>query len=245
MTSPDEGKPLPRNAASWAAKVDHLQVDAAQSAAGYNIHGRRVTGPQQGFGKLWQRTYSANLGHAVAPRELIADWKLHFGDYWPDGATFHTAITGVAPGAVAPIGIDTGAGMTLATGILVLYADDDSFTFMTPEGHMFAGMITFEAAATDLGTLVEIKILIRTNDPLYELGWPIMRRREDAFWMATLRNLAAHHGVPDVTVDETTTCVDRKRLWSHWTNVRHNAGIRSGLHMVTAPVRALRRSSND
>jgi hypothetical protein len=219
-----------------------LEVHADQSAAGYNVQGRRVTGPQQGFGKLWQRTYTMNLGDAVEPQALIADWRQHFGEYWPKGATFYTALTGVEPGAVAPIEIATGPGMTLSTGILVLYADDDSFTFMTPEGHMFAGMITFEASTVDAGTQVDIKILIRTNDPLYELGWPVMRRKEDQFWMATMSNLAAHHGVPNVGVTETTTCVDRKRLWSNWTNVRHNAGIRSGLHAVGAPVRALRRS---
>jgi len=85
--------------------------------------------------------------------------------------------------------------------------------------------------------------LIRTNDPLYELGWPVMRRKEDQFWMATLTNLAAHHGVPDAKVVEHTVCVDRKRLWSNWRNVRHNAGIRSGIHTATTPVRAMRRST--
>ena len=28
---------------------------------------------------------------------------------------------------------------------MVIYADDESFSFMTPQGHMFAGMITFSA----------------------------------------------------------------------------------------------------
>ncbi len=243
-TTPDGEKPLPRNAASWAANVGPLEVHADQAAAGYNIQGRRVTGPQQGFGKLWQRNYTMNLGNVIEPKALISDWRQHFGEYWPKGATFHTALTGVEPGAVAPIGIATGPGMTLATGILVLYADEDSFTFMTPEGHMFAGMITFEACAADVGTQVDIKILIRTNDPIYELGWPVMRRKEDQFWMATLSNLAAHHGVPDVEVSQKTVCVDKKRLWANWRNVRHNAGIRSLLHAVAAPIRALRGARN-
>ena len=33
--------------------------------------------------------------------------------------------------------------MKLSTGVMVLYADDESFTLMTPQGHMFAGWITF------------------------------------------------------------------------------------------------------
>jgi hypothetical protein len=229
---------VPRNAASWAGKVDRLQVSPEHEAAGYNIAGKRVTGPQQGFGRLWQRTYSASLGTAISPEDLIADWKLHFGDFWPEGSTIHTAITGVTPGAVAPIGINAAPGMELATGILVIYADDESFTFMTPEGHMFAGMITFAAETVADSTQATIKILIRTNDPLYELGWPVMRRREDTFWCATLGNLAAKHGVADAMVTEETQCVDRKRIWSNWTNVRHNAGIRSGIHTLAKPFRA-------
>jgi hypothetical protein len=106
---------------------------------------------------------------------------------------------------------------------------------------MFAGWITFSGIEADGGTRAHIQILIRTNDPLYELGWPALRKGEDVFWAATLRNLAAHHGVADATVESTTTCVDKRRLWRNWRNVRHNAGIRSFLHLLTAPVRALRR----
>ena len=31
--------------------------------------------------------------------------------------------------------------MKLSTGVMVLYADEESFTLMTPQGHMFAGWI--------------------------------------------------------------------------------------------------------
>ena len=40
-------------------------------------------------------------------------------------------------------------GLKLSTGVLVLYADDESFTLMTPQGHMFAGWITFSAFVSD------------------------------------------------------------------------------------------------
>ena len=39
--------------------------------------------------------------------------------------------------------------MKLSTGVMVLYADDESFTLMTPQGHMFAGWITFSATERD------------------------------------------------------------------------------------------------
>ena len=122
----------------------------------------------------------------------------------------------------------------------MIYADEESFTFMTPEGHMFAGMITFSAEEKASETLVEIKILIRPNDPIWELAWPVARRKEDDFWMGTLSNLAAHYGVVDSVVAEETVCLDRRRLWSNWRNVWHNSGIRSGIHLVAAPIRWVR-----
>jgi hypothetical protein len=101
-------------------------------------------------------------------------------------------------------------------------------------------MITFSAEERDERTRVEIKILIRPNDPLWEMAWPVAKRKEDVFWMGTLHNLAAHYGIPDVEVAEETVCVDHKRLWSNWRNIWHNSGIRSGLHILTAPLRMLR-----
>jgi hypothetical protein len=238
--TPDSGPTTPRDAGNWATKVDRLSAPDEKAKVGYNITGRRVTGPQQGFGRLWQRTYSVDLGTVVEPEPLIADWKVNFGQYWPPGSVFHSSITGIEPGAVTPIEVGLAShGPKLATGILVIYADDESFTFMTPEGHMFAGMITFSAAEIDGGTRVEIKILIRPNDPLWELAWPVARRKEDEFWIGTLTNLASHYGVLGAEVMEETSCVDRKRLWSNWSNVWHNSGIRSGLHLLTAPLRAV------
>ena len=231
---------IPRDSGHWAEKVVRLSVSDEVAKEGFNVAGKRLTGPQQGFGKLWQRAYWVDLGAAVTPVDLVADWKQNFGSYWPKSGTFHASLTGVAPGSVNPIAVGPGKGL-LATGVLVLYADDEDFTFMTPEGHMFAGWITFSGLEAEGGTRAHIQILIRTNDPLYELGWPALRRGEDVFWAATLRNLAAHHGVPDTTVGSTTVCVDRHRLWRNWRNVRHNAGIRSFLHMLSAPLRALRR----
>jgi hypothetical protein len=229
----------PRDAGNWAPTVTRLTVDAERAAVGFNVAGKRVTGPQQGFGRLWQRTYSAPLGPVITPQALIAEWKAHFGRFWTKGNHFHGRL--ITPGEVAPIAVNTGAGMKLSTGVLVLYADDESFTFMTPQGHMFAGWITFSAFETAGGTTARIQVLIRPNDPIYEAGWPVMRRMEDRFWKATLRNVAAHVGVTDVDIDEKTVLVDKHRLWHNAVNIWYNAAIRSVLHLLTAPVRAVFR----
>jgi len=221
----------PRDAANWAAKVDRLTVDDSQRAHGYNIQGKRIAGPQQGFGRLWQRTYSADLGTAITPEELVADWRARFGDFWPKSGRFYGSVASIQPGDVAPL---TAGGVT--TGIMVLYADDTSFSFMTPEGHMFAAMITFSSEVAEAGgTLAHIRMLLRTSDPMFELMWPVAKRAEDVFWPGTLKNLAAAHGVHSVVVTSATECVDRSRLWKNWKNLRHNSAIRTVWHVARAP----------
>lgn len=229
----------PRDAGNWAANRERLEVTDAVRHYGYNVDGMRVAGPQQGFGKLWQRTFWTDLGPAVTPQALIADWRAHFGDFWPRTGRFHGAVTGIAPGDVAAleVGLPTGSGPAMATGVLVLYADDTSFTFMTPEGHVFAAMITFSGERLPTGTRAQIRMLVRTSDPLFELGWPMIKAMEGEFWRGTLANLAASHGVPGATVEEVTECLDPGRLWQNWRNVRHNSGIRSAWHIVTSPFR--------
>lgn len=217
-----------RDASNWAPRVDRLTVPDAVSRYGYNLDGRRVAGPQQGFGRLWQRTYTVGLGGAVTPESVVSDWRAHFSEYWPKMGHFHSALATIQPGDVAPL---TSGGV--AMGVMVLYADDTSFTFLTPEGHLFAGLITFSAQRGDDGdTVAQIRILIRTADPLVEAMWIVARRGEDYFWSTTLRNVAAANGVHPAVVDEHTECVDRRRLWHNWRNVGNNPGIRSALHAV-------------
>jgi hypothetical protein len=227
-----EGKG-PRDAEYWAAKVDRLHVADDLRAYGYNIEGRRIAGPTNGFGRLWQRTYTAELGTVTSPERVVADWRAHFGDFWPRTGRFHGSISAITPGDVAPV---TAVGVT--TGIMVLYADETSFTFLTPEGHMFAALITFSCDTSESGaTNAQIRMLLRTSDPIFEVMWPLLRRGEDIFWRGTLRNLSAAQGVNDVTVEEHTECVDLKRLWKNWSNVRYNAGLRTIRHALSAPFR--------
>jgi len=225
--------PAPRDAGNWAKNVERFHVADSANPHGFTVEGRRITGPMHGFGRLWQRTYTADLGTAVTPAALVADWRAHFSGYWPRMGRFHGGVSALQPGDVAPL---TAGGVT--TGIMVLYADDTSFTFLTPEGHMFAAMITFSGETDEHGaTIARIHMMLRCSDPLFEAMWPIARRGEDIFWPGVLRNLAAAHGVDTVTVNEHTECLDRRLLWRNWTNVRHNSGIRSVAHALGTPFR--------
>ena len=79
---------------------------------------------------------------------------------------------------MALLDLAIGGGVKLSTGVFVLYADEESFTLMTPQGHMFAGWITFSAERTAASTAVQAQVLMRANDPLYEVGHDVRRARE-------------------------------------------------------------------
>jgi hypothetical protein len=160
----------------------------------------------------------------------------HFGDFWPKGNHFYGPLTSLQPGEVALLDLALPGKMTLSTGVLVIFADDESFAFMTPEGHQFASFITFSSFADDAVPVVQIQALLRASDPLYELSMPIVAQRtEDRFWNDTLQALAAHFGVTGTTVEMQRVCVDRRRQWRYAGNIRQNAAIRTTLHRLTHP----------
>jgi hypothetical protein len=236
--------PLPRNARSWAAKIDRLTVAGGRSHRS-NVAGRRLTGPMQGFGKMWQKTYWLQVSPKISPQTVIAEWKEHFGEFWPTGNQFKGPLTSLSPGDVALLDVSVGGGVRLSTGVFVLYADEESFTLMTPQGHMFAGWITFSAeragrasapdAAPGPATVVQIQVLMRANDPLYELAMTLGgHRKEDQFWVQTMTALATYLGALPATVHSRTVCIDRKRQWGNFGDVRHNSMLRSMLHSATA-----------
>jgi hypothetical protein len=225
--------PPPRNVASWARKVDRLEVDPREGVRGTNVAGRRLTGPVQGFGKMWQKTYRMDVGQ-VPPEQAIATWREHFPEFWPKGNRFAGALTGINPGDVALLDLAIGGGVKLSTGVFVLYADAESFTLMTPQGHMFAGWITFSAERSGDTTTVQAQVLMRANDPLYEMAMACGgHRKEDQFWAATLTALGQRLGIAEPKVETASTCVDSKRQWRHARNIWHNSMVRSVLQTVT------------
>jgi hypothetical protein len=243
METPADEPAAARDVASWAKSVSRLNVsDVPEGAVNLNVDGRRLTSPIQGFGKMWQKTYQVRLPAArVSATDLITTWKQRFPDFWPDGNRFYAPLTGIEPGEVALLNMALPGKMKLSTGVMVLYADDESFTLMTPQGHMFAGWITFSATEVADDTVAQAQVLMRASDPIFELGLMMGgHKQEDRFWQRTLTALAAHFDC-DGAVDTRVVCVDKKRQWSKWRNVWHSSAIRSTVFTLGAPVRALKR----
>ena len=232
-----------RDAANWAKQVSTLTMaDAPADAINRNVTGRRVMSPIQGFGKMWQKTYRVTLDDdAVGPEQVISEWKQNFPKFWPENNRFFGPLTGIAPGEVALLNLTMPGRLKLSTGVLVLYADEESFTLMTPQGHMFAGWITFSAYPKNGKTVAQAQVLMRANDPMYEVGLVLGgHKKEDLFWEHTLGALAAHLGC-EAEVQTRVVCVDKKRQWARAGNIWHNSAIRSGAYAMGGPARAIAR----
>ena len=228
----EEGQPRD-DGAYWARYVETLKLP--EGVVSPNVEGHRPVGPLQGFGKMWQKTFKVRLeGAGASPGEVVQTWRERFPEISGFGKGFRVPPGGLVPGAVALLG----GGLT---GVMVLYADEESFTYMTPEGHPFSGWITFSAYEDEDGTTVaQAQLLIRANDPLWEAMMVVgLNRAENIQWQSTLRNLAAHFGAANGKVETRVICVDAKRQWRHYRNIRHNVLIRSALRAPTILMRKI------
>lgn len=233
---------MARDEANWAKPVTKLEAADRDGAWNANVRGRRLNAANGGFGRLFQKTFTVRLeGASVSPQEVIKIWKTRFAEFWPKGQKMFLPATGIAPGEVGLINATIPGTPTMATGVLVIYADDESFSFLSPEGHPFAGPLTFSALVEDGVTIAQVHELTRASDPFWEIAMmtPVLgERMQNDIWRSTLRNLAEHFGVA-AAVESKIVCVDSHRQWRNAKNIWHNAAIRSGL---SAPLRLVRRT---
>lgn len=217
----------PRNADNWAKPIDEFHVgEVAEGAHKGNVEGRKPTGPLQGFGRLWQKSYEVRIP-GPTPELVISTWKDNFGEFWYPSNKFYAPAAGIAPGEIAVIG--GGVGPTkITSGVRVIYADERSWSYMTPEGHPWAAIITFSAHEDEDGvTIARIHLLVRANDPLYEASFRIYTSRlEDKIWIHTLTELSAYFDGNE-PVQREATLVDKKRQWSQVGNIWKNSAVRT------------------
>ena len=234
---------MARDDANWAKPTKTLEASDRDGALNANVRGRKLNAANGGFGRLHQKTFAVRLtGASVTPQDVIKTWKTEFASFWPKGQKMFLPATGIAPGEVGLINATMPGTPMMATGVLVIYADDESFSFMSPEGHPFAGPLTFSAFSDADGvTVAQVHELTRASDPFWELAMmvPVLgERMQNDIWRATLRNLADRFNVTG-KVETKIVVVDRGRQWKNAKNIWQNAAIRSGL---AAPLRLFRRT---
>jgi hypothetical protein len=180
----------------------------------------------------------------TTPEAVIEHWKAGFPTFWPKGSTFYAPLAGIAPGEVALLEITPvpGSPVKMSTGVMVIYADRESFTFMTPEGHALSAWITFSAYRDGDTTIAQAQALERTADPFIELSYMFgANRANDRFWERTLENLATSLEVVAPVVEAQKVCVDKRRQWRYVQNLGHSPAVNMAVGTITAPVRWLRR----
>ncbi len=120
---------------------------------------------------------------------------------------------------------------------MVLYSGENSFTLITPQGHPEAGWVTFSADKDGLDTVLQVDVLARSSDPLYELAFRLVGTRvQDRIWTYVLTSLAEHLDTQG-EIQVFRRLVDAELQWKNAANIRYNAQIRTILHILLTPFR--------
>jgi anti-anti-sigma regulatory factor len=216
----------------WAKQVSRLTVPPMPpEAININIKGRRIVGAVNGFGYLWQKTYRLIIDKkGLNPEDIIKALKHNFPSFQPSYNRFYPSPAGIAPGEIVAIDSSTPGG-PVSTGVIVLYADDVSFTFITPQGHPVSGWVTFSAFKMGDKIIAQILGLDRANDPVYEAAFrAVGSEMQVRIWKYVLTSLAKYLEVPpDITVEP--VCIDKHIQVSQLCNVWYNAQIRTICYM--------------
>jgi hypothetical protein len=233
---------------AWAPPTPRMTVtDAPGGAMNLNVEGRQPASPLQGFGQLWQKTFKVRLsGVGMTPDQVMEVWKANFPKFQPPENRFYPSMSGIQPGSVLLIQakVPPFPGMPsmlpVATGVMVLYADEESFTVMCPEGHPLAGWNTFSAYEEDGTVVAQVLEQSRASDPLYELFNRYLgsSAQQDKIWIHVLTSLAEHLGVKGQVVMN-RTLIDPSVQWSEAKNIWKNAAIRTVFYVAATPVRWL------
>lgn len=217
----------------WSPAYFRLRMrEKPPEAMGLNVDKRRVIGPLAGFGPMWEKTYFVKL---VSPTLQVYDvidiMKAHFPHFQPPENTFYPTSEGIKPGEIVLIDSRTPGGV-VSTGVLVLYADDLSFTLMTPQGHPEAGWVTFSATQLHDGVYMQIQGLARAADPFYEMAFRIAGSKfQETIWTHVLISLVKHLKL-EAEVNMRKDCLANNYQWGHTGNFWYNAQIRSLPHNI-------------
>ena len=217
----------------WAPLVKKLTVlEMPLEAINLNVNGRKTAGPIQGFGQLWEKTYTVDLSDTkLTPEQIISTLKSNFPIFQPPQNRFYTSKRGIEPGEVVLINASTPGGM-VATGVLVLYSGARTFTFITPQGHPEAGWATFRSFQESGRTIMQVQGLARASDPIYEAAFRIAGSSlQQQIWTYLLESLAKNTGSSS-KVSFNKTLLDESLQWSNFFNIFWNAQIYSILFSV-------------
>ncbi len=122
-------------------------------------------------------------------------------------------------------------GLVVATGLMVHYVADTCFSFISIQGHIISGWITFSSFREGPATIIQVHPLFRPGDPLMELSFRLgAGTQEDRFWHQTLGSLASRLGVRGA-IEQKGVLVDDRLKWGEAGNIMLSAPVRSSFYM--------------
>ncbi len=221
-------KPCKQSDAGWAPKVERLHVtERPEGAFTRNMDKRKLLGQLQGFGPMWEKTYWLDIKKpGLKAEDVVKAMQGHFIEFQPPENSFYPTSKGIAPGEMIFIDSKTPGGI-VSTGVMVLYMDDRSFTFITPQGHPEAGWITFSVDERADSVYVQIQGLVRASDPFFEAAFTIAGSKfQETIWKHVLTSLAKYLGVEEpVQMKKYRPAIDLQ--WGKSGNIWYNSQLRS------------------
>ncbi len=185
--------------AGWAPYIERIKVtERPEGALIRNMDNRRLQPQIKGFGKMWQKTFWLTIDKPeFTPKDIILKLMQNFVVFQIPENFFYPTSKGLSPGALVFIDSKTPGGI-VSTGIYVLYVEDTSFTYITPQGHPEAGWITFSAKEEDGKIRLQIQGLVRASDPFYEIAYAIAGQAfQEKIWLNVLTQMAKHLEIED------------------------------------------------
>jgi hypothetical protein len=176
---------------------------------------------------MWEKTYELKIEKpGLEPAGLAGIMKERLPEFQPEQNRFYTSPAGIEPGEVVLIDSITPGGV-VSTGVMVLYADETSFSLITPQGHPEAGWVTFSAGKKDNASVFRIQGLASAGDPLYEAAFRLAGAKfQEIIWKHVLASLADYLETPrDITVEKKV--VNPSLHWGNASNLWYNAQFRS------------------
>jgi anti-anti-sigma factor len=220
-----EGK---QSDAGWAPYIERIKVtEKPEGAMIKNMDNRRLQPQIIGFGKMWQKTFWLMIDKPkLTPKDVITKLMQNFVVFQIPENFFYPTSKGLSPGALVFIDSKTPGGI-VSTGIYVLYVDDTSFTYITPQGHPEAGWITFSAKEQDGKIRLQIQGLVRAADLFYEIAYAIAGQAfQEKIWLNVLTQMAKHLAIEDNGQMVKYKPADNWQ-WGRVGNIWYNAQIRT------------------
>lgn len=203
------------------------KVERIKGAYTKNLKNRTLLSPLQGFGPIWEKTYTLKCHkEGITPQESIEILKKNLPRFQPDNNDFYPSSKGIEAGEVLIINALTPGGL-VSTGVVILYSDEKRFTFITPQGHPEAGWVSFMAHKKKDHLEIQIKGLASASDPFYELAFRLAGSQlQESIWKTVLSSMASYLKIePSITIEK--TCLKSSLQWSSTPNLWYNAQLRS------------------